>query len=97
MFEDKYRDLIFEVITTLEICKRSDSSHKFDARKENKRKKLRYYKIENIDSPCILTLAVNLNEYLELFEDKSLNKKRKGIKKGHLGLVLKIFLKGSNH
>lgn len=53
MFEDKYRDLIFEVITTLEICKRSDSSHKFDARKENKRKKLRYYEIENIDIPCI--------------------------------------------
>lgn len=24
MFEDKYRDLIFEVITTLEICKRSE-------------------------------------------------------------------------
>ena len=35
-------------------------------------KKLGYYEIENIDNPCILILAINPEEYLELFLDKKL-------------------------
>ena len=46
--EDKYRDVIFEVITATKICKRFDSSHEFwdifGFRKENRRKKLGYYR-----------------------------------------------------
>lgn len=84
--EDKYRDIIFEIITSSEIYKRFDSSPEFweifGVRKEQKRKKLGYFEAERIDNPCILTLVVNLKEYLELFEDKNLNKKHKGIKKG---------------
>ena len=56
------------------------------ARKEYKRKKLGHFEIEHIDNLCILTLAVNPKKYLELFEDKNLNKKHKGIKKGSSGL-----------
>lgn len=44
--EDKFRDIIFEVIIASEIYKRFDLSHEFwsifDARKEQKRKKLGY-------------------------------------------------------
>ena len=62
--EDKFRDIIFEVIVTSKIYKRFDTSHKFwdifGARKENRRKKLGYYQIENISNPCILTLAVKV-------------------------------------
>ena len=45
--EDKFRDIIFEVITESEIYKRFDSSHEFwdifNTRKKNKRKTLGYY------------------------------------------------------
>ena len=84
--EDKFRDIIFEVIVTSKIYKRFDTSHKFwdifGARKESRRKKLDYYEIENISNSCTLTLVVNPKEYLEMFKDLALNKKHKGIKKG---------------
>ena len=93
--EYKYSDIIFEIIMSLKIYKRFDSSHEFweifGARKEQKRKKLWYFEIEHIDNPCILTFAVNPKEYLEVFDDKNLNKKHKGIKKGSPGLGLKNF------
>ena len=93
--ESKYSEIIFEVVTSSDIYKRFDSLHPlwkiFDARKENKRKKLGYYEIGNIDNPCILTLAVNPKEYLELFIDKKLNEKHKGIKKGSTGLGFENF------
>ena len=77
--ESKFREIIFEVITTSKIYKRFDSSHEFwhnfSARKEYKRKKLGYYEIRHIDSPCILTIAANLKEYFEMFGDKNINKK----------------------
>ena len=59
----------------------------------NKKKKLGYFDIEHIDNPCILTLAVNSKEYLEIFESKYLNKKHKRIKKGLLGLGFENFSK----
>ena len=62
------------------------------ARKEQKRKQLGYYEIEYIDNPCILAMAINPKEYLELFEDKGINKKNKGIKKGSSGLGFENFL-----
>ena len=93
--ESKYRNIIFEIITTSQIYKRFDSSHEFwdifGTRKEQKRKKLGYYEIKHIDNPCILTLAVNPKEYLELFEDKNVNKKHKGIKKGSSGMGFENF------
>ena len=84
--EEKYGDVIFEVIITTKIYKRFDSSHKFwdifGFRKENRRKKLGYYEIENIDNPCLVTIAVNPKEYLEVLKNLKLDKKHKGIKKG---------------
>lgn len=52
------------------------------------------YETEHIKNPCISTLAVNPKEYLKIFEDKKINKKHKGIKKGSQDLVLKISATG---
>ena len=53
--ESKFRDIIFEIVTSSQIYKRFDSSHEFwdifGARKVQKKKKLGYYEIENIDNP----------------------------------------------
>ena len=89
------RDVIFEVITATKIYKRFDSSHEFwdifGFRKENRRKKLRYYKIESINNPCLATIAVNPKEYLEVRQDLKLNKKHKGIKNGSNGMGFENF------
>ena len=88
--KSKYRYIIFEVITSSELYKRFDSSHKyrdrFWARNGDLRKKLGYFEIEHTDDPCILTIACNPKEYFEIFEDKNINKKHKGVKKGSSGL-----------
>ena len=85
------------MIVASKIYKRFDSSDEFwsifGARKPQKKKKLGYYDVEYINNPCILTLAVNPKEYLELFESKYLNKKHKGIKKVSSGLGFKNFSK----
>ena len=89
--------MIFELIVASKIYKRFDTSHELwsvsEARKPHKKKKLGYYEIERIVDPCILTLAVNPKEYLEIFESKYLNKKHKGIETGSSGLRFKNFSK----
>ena len=94
--ESKFREIIFEVVTTSKIYQRFDSSHEFwdnvSARKEHKRKKLGCYEIEHIDNLCILTIAANLTEYFEMFEDvTNIYKKHKGIKKGSSGFGFENF------
>ena len=56
-----------------------------------RRKKLGYYEIENIDNPCLVTIAVNLKEYLEVFKKLKQNKKHKDIKKGSSGMDFENF------
>ena len=88
--EDNFRDIIFDVIIASKIYKKFDTSHEFwdifGSRKESRRKKLGYYEIENIDNPCLVTIAVNPKEYLEILKNLALNKKHKGIKKGSSGM-----------
>ena len=47
--------------------------------------------MEHVDNACILTIAANPKEYLEIFEGKSSNKKHKGIRKGSPGLRFENF------
>lgn len=65
--ESKYRDILFQGITSTDIYKRFDSSHPFweifNVRNKHKKKKLVYYEIKNIDNPYILTLAVSQKQY----------------------------------
>ena len=92
--ENKYRDVIFEIIIASEVYNRFDTSHKhwekFDARKENLKKCLGYFEIERIDNPCILTIACNPKEYYEVFEDREVNKNIRGLKKDLAAWDLKI-------
>ena len=59
------------------------------SRKESRRKKIDYYKIETISNPCIL--AVNPKEYQEMLKNLILNKKHKGIKKVSRGMGFENF------
>ena len=87
--KQKYREIIFEVIVTSKTYNRFDSSHQywdlFNSRQEILHKCLGYFEIENIDNPCILTIACNPKEYFELFENSEINKKHKRITKGSSG------------
>ena len=73
--EEKFRDTIFEATIASKIYKRFDTSHEFwdifGSRKESRRKKLGYYKIENIHNPSVVSLAVNPKEYLTMLKNPS--------------------------
>ena len=53
-----------------------------------------YFSIENIDNPCLFTIACNPKEYFELFENSKINKKHKGIKKGSTGINFENYVSG---
>ena len=56
--------------------------------------------MEHINNSCILTLADNPKEYLELFEDKNIKtliKTTKVLTKVHLGWVSKTLPKELDH
>ena len=80
------RDILFEIFSKTEIRNRFDKSNdfwkRFNVHDANEQKVLRLYEVENIEDPCHVTLSVNPKEYLEYFKSHSINKKRKGIKKG---------------
>ena len=82
--EDNARDLIFEILI-LKLSDRLDTSHeffeRFSCRNLSTTKKVGLYKVESIDNPNVVTIAVNPKEYIEIFKSKDLNKKHKGIKK----------------
>ena len=93
--EQKFRDIIFKNIVATKIYKRFDSFYEFwdifGFRKKSIRKKLGYCEIENIDNPCLVTITVNLKEYLKVLKKLKLNKKHKGIKKGSSGMDFENF------
>ena len=95
MPDDKFRDVIFEVITTTDLVETFDTSHplweKFDVRGKTLKKKLCYYEIEHIDNPCQIVLAIKFNKYFENFENKKSNKKYKSMKKGSSGMEFENF------
>ena len=88
--EKKYREIIFEVIIASEIYHRFVTSHKswdkFGLQKEFLHKCLGCFSIENIDNPCLLTIACNPKEYFELFQNSEINKRHKEIKKESSGM-----------
>ena len=59
---------------------------RFDVQDKSKKKQVGLYAIENIDNPNILTIGINPKEYFETYEDYSINKKHKGVKKNTPGM-----------
>ena len=88
--EDQARKIIFEVMTNSKILKRLDLSDDFWAEFGVQDKKLKkqvgLFEVENISLANIITIAINPKEYREEFENRSNNKKHKGIKKGTSGM-----------
>ena len=88
--EESARKIIFEVMTTSKILKRLDLSDEFWSQLNVQDKKLKkqvgLFEAENINTANVVTIAINPKEYLEEFEDLSINKKHKGIKKGAPGM-----------
>lgn len=91
----KYREISFEGICASDIVNRFDPSHDFWAQFDFQKPELRNfwgdYAVDNINNPCHLTIACNAKEYFEMFEDKGVNKKREGIKKGSSGTCFENF------
>ena len=87
--------ILFEIFSRTEIRKRFDKSDefwkKFDVHMLQNQKVLGLYKVENINEPCFVTLAVNPKEYLEYFRSENVNKEHKGIKKGSVGMDFENF------
>ena len=90
--EQKYREIVFEVIIASEVYNRFDSSHqywdRFNSRQEHLQKCLGCFSVENIgnDNAC------NPKKYFELFENNKINKKHKGIKKGSAGMNFENYI-----
>ena len=88
--EDQTREIIFEVMVNSKILKRLDLSDDFWAQFGVQDKKLKkqvgLFEVENISLANIITIAINPKEYREEFENRSNNKKHKGIKKGTSGM-----------
>ena len=92
--EDRARDIIFEILI-LKLADRLDTSHeffeRFFCRNLANKKKVGLYEVESVDNPNVVTIAVNPKEYLEVFRNKELNKKHKGIKKSTPGMNFESF------
>ena len=52
--------------------------------------------IENIDDPCVVSVAVNPKEYFEQFESQVVNKIHKVLRKGAVGMEFEDFAKRIN-
>ena len=83
--EDKSWDIMFEVLSKSKIFDRVDSSaelwDEFNCRNKDLKEQVGLFEIENIDKSNIITIALNVKEYYELFHDHSNKKKHKGLKK----------------
>ena len=55
-----------------------------------------YFSVENIDDPCVVTVAVNPKEYFEEFESQAVNKKHKGLRKDAPGMEFEDYAKRIN-
>ena len=88
--EDKARNLIFDVMIKSKISDRLDLSaefyEQFNCRNEALNKQVGLFKIESIDKPNVITIALNPKEYYEHFGDHPDNKKYKGLKKSTFGM-----------
>ena len=88
--DKQFRDILFQISITSIIYDKFDSSHEYwerpNSREDHLRKCLGYFEIEYINNPCFVTVAVNPKEHYEFFEDNSINKKHKRIKKESSGM-----------
>ena len=76
--ESETRKILFEIFSTANLKERFDNSNEFWQQfdiHETNNNVLGLYKVENINNPCLVSIAVNPNEYLELFKSETVNKR----------------------
>ena len=83
--ERKSREIIFRVMIKSKIFDRLDLSdnfwNQFGVQNKKLKKQVGLFEIGNIDKSNIITIALNPKEYYEKFNDHSVNKKHKRLKK----------------
>ena len=93
--EDKARSIIFDVFTQSKLKDRLDLSSDFwqtyNVQNKSLKKQVGLYEFENIEKPILITIAINPKEYYELYQDKTFNKKSKGIRKNTPGMDFESF------
>ena len=89
------RKIVFEVMISSKILKRLDVSNdfwaEFNVQDKKVKKQVGLFEAENVNKANVVTISVNPKEYLEEFEDLSINKKHKGIKKGTRGMTFDAY------
>ena len=89
------RKIVFEVMISSKILKRLDVSDdfwaEFNVQDKKVKKQVGLFEAENVNKANVITISVNPKEYLEEFEDLSINKKHKGIKKGTRGMTFDAY------
>ena len=92
--EGDARKLIFEILL-LKKGERLDISdefyEQFFCRNEKTKKEVGLYEVESVDNANLVTIAVNPKEYYEIFKNKAINKRHKGIKKSTPGMNFESF------
>ena len=92
--EDEARKLIFKILL-LKKGERLDTSDEFYeqifCRNKSIKKQVGLYEVESIDNANLVTIAVNPKEYFEVFKNKAINKKHKGVKKSMRGMDFESF------
>ena len=92
--EDEARKLIFEILLLKKGDRLDTSDEFFDqffCRNKSTKKQVGLYEVERIDNANLVTRAVNPKEYIEIFKNKAINKKHKGIKKSSPGMNFESF------
>ena len=63
----------------------------FNVQNKKLKKQVGLFEVENISRANIITIALNPKEYLEEFDDYSINKKHKGLKKSTPGMDFDVY------
>ena len=92
--EDDARKLIFEILL-LQKSERLDTSDEFFdqflCRNKSTKTQVGLYEVESIDNANLVAIAVNPKENIEIFKNKAINKKHKGVKKSTPGINFESF------
>ena len=84
MKESESRNLIFQILKQSKTAEKLNVSDpfwsQFEMRNENVKKQMGLYEIENISNAKICMIAVNPKEYFEKIQNRTLDRKHKGVR-----------------
>ena len=82
--------MLFEIIIGSKIKDQLYLAQKFyalfEVQNKSLKKTVRFYKVESIDNPNMITITVKLKKYLEEYRNRGFNKKHKSERRNALGM-----------